>query len=152
MGAAKCLVHARGPAGSAPAGESYNRALPMKLLGSPASPYTRKVRLVLAEKRIECEMELVDVQPAENPVNAHNPLGKIPTLLLDDGSALYNSRVTGHFLDARSPAPPPRARRACAPRPSQLDRHMRLLPGTRVRGSRLRPDAAPAGLRTSRHA
>jgi len=75
----------------------------MKLLGSPASPYTRKVRVVLAEKRIECEMELVDVQPVENPVNAHNPLGKIPTLLLDDGSALYDSRVIVDFLDARSP-------------------------------------------------
>jgi glutathione S-transferase len=75
----------------------------MKLLGSPASPYTRKVRVVLAEKRIECEMELVDVQPVENAVNAHNPLGKIPTLLLDDGSALYDSRVIVEFLDARSP-------------------------------------------------
>ncbi|TMG75195.1 MAG: glutathione S-transferase [Betaproteobacteria bacterium] len=75
----------------------------MKLLGSPASPYTRKVRVVLAEKRIECEMALVDVQPVENPVNAHNPLGKIPTLLLDDGSAVYDSRVIVDFLDARSP-------------------------------------------------
>jgi glutathione S-transferase len=75
----------------------------MKLLGSPASPYTRKVRVVLAEKRIECELELVDVQPAENPVNAHNPLGKIPTLLLDDGTALYDSRVIVDFLDARAP-------------------------------------------------
>ena len=75
----------------------------MKLLGSPASPYTRKVRVVLAEKRIECEMELVDVQPAENPVNAHNPLGKIPTLILDDSTALYDSRVIVDFLDARAP-------------------------------------------------
>src|SRR5947209_2884677 len=75
----------------------------MKLLGSPASPYTRKVRVVLAEKRIECEMELVDVQPVENRVNAHNPLGKIPTLLLDDGSALYDSLVIVDFLDARWP-------------------------------------------------
>ena len=75
----------------------------MKLLGSPASPYTRKVRVVLAEKRIDCEMELVDVQPVENPVNTHNPLGKIPTLLLDDGTALYDSRVIVDFLDARSP-------------------------------------------------
>jgi glutathione S-transferase len=75
----------------------------MRLLGSPASPYTRKVRVVLAEKRIDCEMELVDVQPVENPVNAHNPLGKIPTLLLDDGTALYDSRVIVDFLDARSP-------------------------------------------------
>ncbi|MFN2645068.1 MAG: glutathione S-transferase family protein [Burkholderiales bacterium] len=75
----------------------------MKLLGSPASPYTRKVRVVLAEKRVECEMALVDVQPVENPVNAHNPLGKIPTLVLDDGTAIFDSRVIVDFLDARSP-------------------------------------------------
>ena len=75
----------------------------MKLLGSPASPYTRKVRIVLAEKRIECDMENVDVQPVENPVNSHNPLGKIPTLLLDDGTALYDSRVIVEFLDSVSP-------------------------------------------------
>ena len=75
----------------------------MKLLSSPASPYTRKVRIVLAEKKIECELETVDVNPAENPVNSHNPLGKIPTLLLDDGSALYDSRVIVEFLDSVSP-------------------------------------------------
>src|SRR6476619_976763 len=75
----------------------------MKLLSSPASPYTRKVRIVLAEKKIECELETVDVNPAENPVNSHNPLGKIPTLLLDDGSALYDSRVIVEFLDGKSP-------------------------------------------------
>src|SRR5919201_89845 len=75
----------------------------MKLLSSTASPYTRKVRIVLAEKKIDCELEPVDVNPAENPVNAHNPLGKIPTLLLDDGTALYDSRVIVEFLDARSP-------------------------------------------------
>jgi len=75
----------------------------MKLLGSLASPYTRKVRVVLAEKKIECELEPVDVHPAENPVNAHNPLGKVPTLVLDDGTTLYDSRVIVEFLDARSP-------------------------------------------------
>ena len=75
----------------------------MKLLASLASPYTRKVRVVLAEKKIDCEIELVDVAPVENPVNAHNPLGKIPTLLLEDGSALYDSRVIVGFLDQASP-------------------------------------------------
>jgi glutathione S-transferase len=75
----------------------------MKLLGAPASPYTRKVRIVLAEKRIECDFERVDVQPADNPVNRHNPLGKIPTLVLDDGTALYDSRVIVEFLDQASP-------------------------------------------------
>jgi glutathione S-transferase len=75
----------------------------MKLLASPASPYTRKVRIVLTEKKIDCELEVVDVNPAENPVNRHNPLGKIPTLLLDDGTALYDSRVIVEFLDGKSP-------------------------------------------------
>ena len=71
----------------------------MKLFSAPASPYSRKVRIVLAEKRIECEVERVDVQPPDNPVNVHNSLGKIPTLLLDDGTALFDSRVIVEFLD-----------------------------------------------------
>ena len=75
----------------------------MKLLGSLASPYTRKVRVVLAEKKIDCDLELVDVAPPENAVNAHNPLGKVPTLLLDDGTALFDSRVIVEFLDNVSP-------------------------------------------------
>jgi glutathione S-transferase len=75
----------------------------MKLLGSTASPYTRKVRIVLAEKRIDCEFETVDVNPSDNPVNAHNPLGKIPVLLMDDGTALFDSRVIVEFLDAAAP-------------------------------------------------
>src|SRR5260221_710201 len=83
--------------------DRYNRAPIMKLLGSLASPYTRKVRVVLTEKKIECELEPVDVHPVENPVNAHNPLGKVPTLVLDDGTTLYDSRVIVEFLDARSP-------------------------------------------------
>jgi glutathione S-transferase len=71
----------------------------MKLLSAPASPFARKVRIVLAEKRIECDIARVDVQPQENEVNAHNPLGKIPTLVLDDGTAIYDSRVIVEFLD-----------------------------------------------------
>ena len=75
----------------------------MKLLGGIISPYTRKVRIVLAEKKIDCDFETVDVNPAENPVNAHNPLGKVPTLLMDDGTALFDSRVIVEFLDNVSP-------------------------------------------------
>ncbi|MDA0276514.1 MAG: glutathione S-transferase N-terminal domain-containing protein [Proteobacteria bacterium] len=75
----------------------------MKLLGSGLSPYTRKVRIVLAEKKIDCDFETVDVNPSENPVNALNPLGKVPTLVLDDGSTLYDSRVIVEFLDGASP-------------------------------------------------
>lgn len=75
----------------------------MRLLGSPLSPYTRKVRIVLAEKKIDCDFEVVDVNPPENPVNALNPLGKVPTLVLDDGSTLFDSRVIVEFLDSVSP-------------------------------------------------
>jgi glutathione S-transferase len=75
----------------------------MKLLGSITSPYTRKVRVVLAEKRIECELELVDVNAPDNPVIAHNPLSKIPVLVLDDGTSLFDSRVIVEFLDNASP-------------------------------------------------
>jgi glutathione S-transferase len=75
----------------------------MKLLGSVPSPYTRKVRIVLAEKKIDCDFEVADVNPPENPVNAVNPLGKVPALQLDDGTALFDSRVIVEFLDSVSP-------------------------------------------------
>jgi len=75
----------------------------MKLLASLASPYTRKVRIVLAEKRIDCDVEIVNVNAPANPVTRDNPLGKIPTLVLDDGTALYDSRVIVEFLDNVSP-------------------------------------------------
>lgn len=75
----------------------------MRLLGSGPSPYTRKVRIVLAEKKIDCDFETVDVNPSENPVNVLNPLGKVPTLVLDDGSTLFDSRVIVEFLDGVSP-------------------------------------------------
>ena len=75
----------------------------MKLLAGLLSPYSRKVRVVLAEKKIECE--LVDLSPwaADNPVEAFNPLGKVPTLVLDDGTALFDSRVIVEYIDSVSP-------------------------------------------------
>ncbi len=75
----------------------------MKLLGSVASPFTRKVRIVLAEKRVEYAFEQVEVMSADTPVPLHNPLGKIPVLVLDDGATLYDSRVIAEFLDTVSP-------------------------------------------------
>ena len=75
----------------------------MKLLASLSSPYTRKVRIVLAEKRIDCDIEQVDVSGEVSPVDAVNPLGKVPTLVLDDNVALYDSRVIVEFLDNVSP-------------------------------------------------
>jgi glutathione S-transferase len=75
----------------------------MKVLGSVPSPFTRKVRIVLAEKRVECTFERVEVIAPDSPVPAYNPLGKIPVLVLDDGSTLYDSRVICEFLDTVSP-------------------------------------------------
>jgi glutathione S-transferase len=75
----------------------------MKLFFTPNSAYARKVRVVLIEKRIECELVEVDLNSPDSPVPAHNPLGKIPTLLLDDGSALYDSPVITEYLDKKTP-------------------------------------------------
>ena len=75
----------------------------MKLLGSVPSPYTRKVRVVLAEKKIECDFEVADVRESDAAVADRNPLGKVPTLMLDDGTALFDSRVIVEFLDNVSP-------------------------------------------------
>lgn len=75
----------------------------MKLIGTATSPYTRKVRVVLAEKRMECEF-VVDAPNTDNSsVTQYNPLGKIPVLVLDDGSTLFDSRVIVEYLDSASP-------------------------------------------------
>jgi glutathione S-transferase len=75
----------------------------MKLLSSPTSPYARKVRIALAEKKIDCELVPASPWAAESIVPTHNPLGKVPVLLLDDGTALYDSRVIVEYLDTVSP-------------------------------------------------
>ncbi|HOL64910.1 MAG TPA: glutathione S-transferase [Accumulibacter sp.] len=75
----------------------------MKLIGSLTSPYVRKVRLVLAEKKIEHVFEIDSPWLPENQVGNVNPLGKIPILLLDDTSALFDSRVIVEYLDNVAP-------------------------------------------------
>lgn len=75
----------------------------MKLIGSTASPFVRKVRIFAAEKRIEYDIELDNVWSPDAKVQAINPLGKVPALILDDGSSLFDSRVIVEFLDTVSP-------------------------------------------------
>jgi glutathione S-transferase len=75
----------------------------MKLIGTATSPYTRKARVVLAEKRIEYEF-VVDVPHAvDTQVPAYNPLGKVPVLVLDDDTTIFDSRVIAEYLDSASP-------------------------------------------------
>lgn len=75
----------------------------MKLIGSYTSPYVRKVRIVLAEKKIDYDFVLDSPWEANNGVSRLNPLGKIPVLVLDDDSSLYDSRVIVEYLDATAP-------------------------------------------------
>jgi len=75
----------------------------MKLLGSDASPYVRKVRVVMSEKRIESHYERVDVWAADSPLSQVNPLGKVPCLIMDDGGPVFDSRVIVEYLDNLTP-------------------------------------------------
>ena len=75
----------------------------MKLFGSRTSPYVRKVRIVMTEKRIECDFLEENVWSADTTVTLHNPLTKVPVLVLDDGMALYDSRVIVEYLDGVTP-------------------------------------------------
>ena len=75
----------------------------MKLIGATTSPYVRKVRIVLAEKKIEYEFELDSPwSPGSNVPNI-NPLGKIPVLVLDEETTLFDSRVISEYLDNVAP-------------------------------------------------
>jgi glutathione S-transferase len=71
----------------------------MKLLGSDTSPFTRKVRLVLLEKGLPHEYVIAPPREAGSAVPLVNPLGRIPTLLLDDGTPVYDSSVITEYLD-----------------------------------------------------
>jgi glutathione S-transferase len=75
----------------------------LTLISAPTSPFARKVRIALAEKKIE--YELVETSPwdAASPVHAANPLGKLPVLTLDDGTQLFDSRVIVEYIDSVSP-------------------------------------------------
>lgn len=75
----------------------------MKLIGTPTSPYTRKARVVLAEKRIEYEFVLDAPFDAATNVSSYNPLGKVPVLVLDDATTVFDSRVIVEYLDNASP-------------------------------------------------
>ena len=74
----------------------------MKLIGSLTSPYVRKVRVVMAEKKLDFQLQLEDVWGNDAIVKS-NPLGKVPCLVLDGGEAVFDSRVIVEYLDTLSP-------------------------------------------------
>jgi glutathione S-transferase len=75
----------------------------MKLLGSHASPYVRKVRVVMAEKKLDYVFVLEDVWASDTKIQQSNPLGKVPCLIMEDGGAMFDSRVIVEYLDTLSP-------------------------------------------------
>jgi glutathione S-transferase len=74
----------------------------MKLIGSLTSPYVRKVRVVMAEKKLDAQLVLEDVW-ANDAIVKSNPLGKVPCLVMEGGEAVFDSRVIVEYLDTLSP-------------------------------------------------
>jgi glutathione S-transferase len=74
----------------------------MKLIGALTSPYVRKVRIVMAEKKLDYQFELEDVWTSQ-AIQKSNPLGKVPCLVLEGGEAVFDSRVIVEYIDTRSP-------------------------------------------------
>ena len=74
----------------------------MKLIGALTSPYVRKVRVVMAEKKLDYQFELEDVW-ASDAMLAANPLGKVPCLVMEGGEAVFDSRVIVEYVDTLSP-------------------------------------------------
>lgn len=75
----------------------------MKLIGSTSSPYVRKVRVVMAEKKLDFQFETDNVWIAETRIGESNPLGKVPCLIMEGAEALFDSRVIVEYLDTLSP-------------------------------------------------
>ena len=75
----------------------------MKLIGAITSPYVRKVRVVMAEKKLDYQFVLEDVWSADTTIMASNPLGKVPCLVMEGGEAVFDSRVIVEYLDTLSP-------------------------------------------------
>jgi len=74
----------------------------MKLLGSLTSPYVRKVRIVMAEKKLDYQLVLEDVWASDAILKA-NPLGKVPCLVMEGSEAVFDSRVIVEYVDTLSP-------------------------------------------------
>lgn len=75
----------------------------MKLIGSLTSPYVRKVRIVMSEKKLDYQFVPDDVWSPESQMAQYNPLGKVPCLVMEGGEAVFDSRVIVEYLDTLSP-------------------------------------------------
>lgn len=88
-----------------------NPTMSMRLIGALTSPYVRKVRVVMAEKKLDYKFVPENVWAEDTTISASNPLGKVPCLIMDGVDAVFDSRVIVEYLDTLSPVgkliPPP---------------------------------------------
>ena len=83
--------------------ETKTDHMTMKLIGSATSPYVRKVRIVMAEKKLDYQFVLEDVWAPATTMPDSNPLGKVPCLVMEGGEGVFDSRVIVEYLDTLSP-------------------------------------------------
>ncbi|MEO8007784.1 MAG: glutathione S-transferase family protein, partial [Betaproteobacteria bacterium] len=76
----------------------------MKLYASPASSFARKIRVMLIEKNVSHEVEMLNLWEP-NELQKINPIGKVPALELDDGRVLINSPLIADYVDGKYPNP-----------------------------------------------
>ena len=114
----------------------------MKLIGTPTSPFVRKVLVVLAEKKIECEFVHQRATAPDSIVPQINPIGRIPVLVLDDETPVFDSPVIVEYLDNAAPnsklLPQPSRERIEAKRWEALGDGL-LDAAVAIRGEMLRP-------------
>lgn len=75
----------------------------MKLIGTLTSPYVRKARVVLAEKKIDFDLVIDSPNAPDSKVPRYNPLARVPVLVLDDDDAIFDSPVIVEYLDNLAP-------------------------------------------------
>ncbi|MBV9750302.1 MAG: glutathione S-transferase N-terminal domain-containing protein, partial [Acetobacteraceae bacterium] len=78
----------------------------MRLISATPSPYARKVRIALAEKGLPFELHTEVPWNDGTSLPQHNPLEKLPVLILDDGTALYESSFILEWIERKHPEPP----------------------------------------------
>lgn len=78
----------------------------MKLISATPSPYARKIRIALAEKSIPFELHTEVPWNDDTSLPQHNPLEKLPVLILDDGSTIWESSFILEWIERKFPAPP----------------------------------------------
>ncbi len=120
----------------------------MKLHWSPRSPFVRKVMIVAHERglagRIDCVRTVAAMTKPHAELMNDNPLSKIPTLILDDGTVLYNSPVICEYLDALDGAPKlfpraPKARMTALRRQALGDGFLEMMVALRNERERAQP-------------